>query len=117
MAERSPAPRGRVGDMFKKHMANYRKTWTYRDPDSQKALEDYEWYPEKSQRTTEYKKLSYLERVLYDDARRSNATRLQRWRLKKSLGEGAYGDVTMWERYMGPDQVRSFSSILSPVCS
>lgn len=115
MAENSSPPRKRVGDKFKKTMALYGKRQTFRD--HQKVIEYYEGHPERSQTTIEYDKLGYLERILHDDARRPNATRLPRWELKESLGEGAYGVVTMWERYMGPDQVRLFSSLLSPVCS
>lgn len=109
MAEHSSPPKKRVGEKFKEQMALYGRKQTYRDPQSQNVLEYYKSHPENSQRTKEKDKLGYLERILHDDAQRPNATRLPRWELKKSLGEGAYGIVTMWERYMGPDQVRSFS--------
>lgn len=117
MAERSSPPRKRVGDKFIKKMSLYGKRQTFRDPQSQSVLEHYKGHPKKSQKKIGYNKLGYLERILHDDAQRSNETRLPRWELKKSLGQGAYGVVTMWERYMGPDQVRSFSSMPSLACS
>lgn len=117
MAEHSSPPRKRVGDKFKKKMTLYGKKVTYRDPKLQKVMEHYIGHPERSQRTIEYDTLGYLERILHDDARRPNEAVLPRWELKESLGEGSYGVVTMWERYMGPNQVRSFSNVLSLVCS
>lgn len=93
------------------------KKRTFNDPRSQRVIENYIRHPERNQRTTEYDKLGYLEQILHDDARRPNETRLPRWVMKKSLGEGSYGVVTLWERYNGPNQVRSFSNLPSLVCS
>lgn len=117
MAEHTSPSRKRVGDKFKKKMALMGKKRTYNDPKSQKVIQNYISHPERSQRTTEYDKLGSLERILYDDARHPNETRLPRWEVKKSLGEGSYGVVTLWERYNGPNQVRSFSNLPSLVCS
>lgn len=92
------------------------KQRTYNDPNSQRVINDYICHPERSQRTTEYDKLGDLEQILHDDARRPNDSRLPRWEMKENLGEGSYGVVTLWERYNGPNQVRSFSNFLSLVC-
>ncbi len=117
MAEHSSPPRKSVGHKFKKKMTLYSNKRTLQHPIYQKAINNYISQPERSQTKIEYDKLGYLERILHDDARRANETRLPRWELKKNLGEGSYGVVTMWERYRGPNQVRSFSNLLSLVCS
>lgn len=113
MAEHSSPPRKRVGEKFKKRMTLESKKLTYRNPKYRKVMTNYIGHPERSQRTIKYDTLGYLERILHDDTRRPNEAKLPRWELKKNLGEGAYGVVTMWERYMGPNQVRSFSNLLS----
>lgn len=117
MADHSSPPTQIVGERFKEKIALMAKKRTYNDPNTQKVIADYYVHPEKSQRTIEYDKLSYLGQILYDDARRPNETGLPRWERKKSLGGGSYGVVTMWERYVGPNQVRAFSNLLSLVCS
>lgn len=117
MADHSSPPRQIVGEGFKEKIASMVKKRTYNDPNTQKVLAGYYDHPEQSQRSIEYDKLSYLGQILYDDARRPNETGLPRWERKKSLGVGAYGVVTMWERYGGPNQVRAFSNLLSLVCS
>lgn len=117
MVEHSSPPRKSVGHKFKKKMNEYKKKRTYGHPKVLKVIDDYIDYPERCQTTIEYDKLGYLKQILYDDARRPNETRLPRWELQENLGEGAYGVVTMWERYRGPNQVRSFSNLPSLVCS
>lgn len=117
MAEYSSPSKNRVGERFKKKMAILAKKMTYNDHTSQKVIRYYIDHPEESQRAIEYDKLSYLGQILYDDARRPNETGLPRWERKNDLGEGSYGVVTLWERYVGPNQVRPFSNLLSLVCS
>lgn len=117
MAEHSSPSRKRVGERFKKKMALLAKKRTYNDPISQKVIKYYIDHPEESQRAIEYDKLSYLGQILYDDARRPNETELPRWERNNNLGEGSYGVVTLWERYVGPNQVRPFSNLPSLVCS
>lgn len=117
MAEHSAGPRTGAGARFKAAMDEYRTRQTYRDPQSQSALTYYRNLPAKSQKTKKIGELSNLERILLDDAKRPEATEPPRWELKKSLGEGGYGVVTMWERSMGLDQVCSFFMILNLICS
>lgn len=117
MAEHSLGSRSGVGVEFKRAMDVYAKSHKYRDHRSRKTLHYYKSHPEKFKKTVKSGELGSLERIILDDAQHTMATRSAQWELKKLLGKGGYGFVTLWERYMGPEKVRSFSMILSPVYS
>lgn len=106
MAEHRSGSRRGVGEWFRKAMSDYGERQRYKDPESQKALQYYKSHPERSQKTIKRRELGNLERILLDDAQLPDATSSPQWELKKYLGSGGYGHVTMWERYMGPEQVR-----------
>lgn len=114
MAEHSIGSRSGVGVEFKRAMYAYGEKHRYRDHRSQKALDYYKKHSERREKQVKSGELGSLGRILLDDAQNPNATRPAQWEVKKSLGEGGYGFVTMWERYMGPERVSSFSMILSP---
>lgn len=50
--------------------------------------------------------LTELGEILRRDTRISATSVFENWKPKKKLGEGKYGQVVLWERNMGPYQVR-----------
>lgn len=50
--------------------------------------------------------LTRLEEILRRDSRVATASNLPRWVAKKALGKGKYGQVVLWERHMGTNEVR-----------
>lgn len=51
--------------------------------------------------------LTELENILLQDALPIAQAGDPQWVAKKSLGKGSYGEVMLWQRTIGPDQVGS----------
>lgn len=58
--------------------------------------------------------LTELEEILRRDTRLSGTSTIMRWVPKKRLGTGKYGQVVLWERKMGANEVRLH--ILGCIC-
>lgn len=95
-------PRPRLPPEFRRSLSRYAK-----DKGSKVAIN---WYQTQlTARDVKHRDtagLTRLEEILRRDFRIAIASNLPRWVAKKTLGKGNYGQVVLWERNMGTNEVR-----------
>ena len=61
--------------------------------------------------------LTELEKILHSNTSPPAASGASRWQVRKILGKGGYGEVVLWQRKVGPHNVRCSFTRSGNVCS